>query len=249
MRRFGLIGNPLTHSFSAKYFSEKFSTENISNVCYDLFELSDINQLPSIINHTKNLQGLNVTIPYKNSVMSYLNELDPAAKKIGAVNCIKITNGNLVGFNTDWIGFSMSLKNLLGNALPQMTFVLGSGGSSKAVVYVLEQLNMPYNVVSRKIGNNIVQYADLSFKKYTSCLIINTTPIGMFPHVEEMPPIPYHELRSTDFMYDLIYNPQETAFLKAGKNVGAHVKNGLEMLKIQAEESWKIWNKQAGLLT
>ncbi len=241
MKRFGLIGNPLTHSFSKRYFEEKFKREQIDGCSYDLFELKTINELPDLLNTTRGLAGLNVTIPYKQTVIPFLNSLSAEAQAIGAVNCIKIENGKLTGYNTDAYGFETSLKKVLTNHLPQ-TFVLGTGGSARAVQYVLQKLGIAYHVVSRTERPNTISYTRIDALMQQHNLFINTTPVGMFPQTEACPAIPYHKLGSGDVLFDLIYNPDETGFLKKGKQQGATVKNGLEMLELQAEKSWEIWN-------
>ena len=235
---FGIIGYPLSHSFSPAYFHEKFKREKI-NAHYKLFELKSINEFPELLKHHKELSGINVTIPYKQSIIQYLDALDTAAAEIGAVNCIRFKEGLLKGFNTDVRGFEKSLKPLLkphhNNAL-----ILGSGGGSLAVQFVLRKLNIGFSVVSRTQQLTYEILDDEMIEKHT--LIINTTPTGMYPHVKEMPDIPYRSIGDKHLLYDLIYNPEETKFLQVGKEKGAQIKNGFEMLQLQAEESWKIWN-------
>lgn len=243
----GLIGFPLTHSFSKQFFQEKFEKENIENFQYELFPLSRIDELPELIRSQKNLCGLNVTIPYKQSVIPFLNTLDESATRSGAVNTIAIKHSgdsfHLKGFNTDIIGFEKSLVPLL-KPFHTKALVLGNGGAAKAVCYVLNRLNISAQIVSRKksaatIGYDELQKNILSENK----LIINTSPVGMYPNIDEAPAIPYHFLGTEHLLYDLIYNPEESTFLKRGKAQGASVKNGLEMLQIQAEEAWKIWSE------
>lgn len=241
MRTFGLIGFPLTHSFSVKYFAEKFSREGITDCVYENFPIESIEEL-SLLLKQKELAGLNVTIPYKESVIEYLDELDPAADAIGAVNCIKFVNGKHIGYNTDVFGFQESLKKFLGEA-KVTALILGTGGSSKAVSHALDDLGIPYHFVSRRKKAEWLTYHDLTADIiHEHQLIINTTPIGMFPLAEAKPELPYEFLTSSHYLYDLIYNPEETAFLHEGALLGSHTKNGLEMLYIQAEKNWEIWN-------
>lgn len=242
MRQFGLIGYPLGHSFSKGYFAEKFAREGIEDASYDNFELSDIAQFPTLVQSQPNLVGLNVTIPYKQAVIPYLGELDAAAQQIGAVNTIKFTNGRLLGYNTDYVGFRDSLKPLL---KPNHTkaLILGTGGSSKAVEYALGLLGIQHRYVSREPKDGQLSYGQLTetlMQEYT--LIINTTPLGMHPNVDACPDIPYHHLTPKHLLYDLVYNPAETQFLAKGRAVGADTKNGLQMLGLQAEAAWGIWN-------
>ncbi|MFY0253751.1 shikimate dehydrogenase family protein [Chitinophaga sp. 30R24] len=242
MKIYGLIGYPLSHSFSKGFFKEKFEKENIAGCLYENFPIPAITELPNLLAQQPQLQGLNVTIPYKEAVIPYLDELSKAAAQIGAVNCIQIENGRKKGYNTDVIGFSKSLQPLL---QPQHThaLVLGTGGAAKAIMYALQQLGIAYTVVSRKAGNGAVPYESLTqsvMEQHT--LIVNTTPLGMYPQVDTLPEIPYQHLTSRHLLYDLVYNPAETAFLQKGAAQGAAVKNGHEMLILQAEASWEIWN-------
>ena len=258
MKKYGLIGYPLTHSFSKKYFTEKFEKEELDNYPYDLYPLPNLSDLPELIKGIPELCGLNVTVPHKIGVMYYLDKIDPAAKEIDAVNCIKIVNHQpveaffsgelsslnvrLEGYNTDAIAFEESLKPLL-KKHHQKALILGNGGAARAVAYVLNKLGITYRTVSRRnVGKQ------LSYKKLNSeimsehLLIVNTTPLGTFPNVEECADIPYHMLGSKHLLYDLVYNPAETEFLKRGNAQGASCKNGMEMLHLQAEKSWEIWN-------
>ena len=241
MTKFGLIGYPLTHSFSKIFFEEKFKREGISDNSYGLFPIRSINSFSRLLENEPQLAGLSVTIPYKESVIPFLNELDPTAKAIGAVNCIKITDGYLKGYNTDAPAFEQSLKCFL-TLMPEQTFVLGSGGSAKAVCYALKNMKIPFLQVSRQGANDRIGYSDIAGSMMKTNLFVNTTPLGMFPAVEEFPDIPYAQLSPRDFLFDLVYNPEETTFLKMGKENGVSIKNGLEMLHLQAEMSWKIWN-------
>lgn len=249
MRVFGLIGFPLVHSFSQKYFSEKFRNENIRDCEYRNFSLKNIREISSVFELPK-LCGLNVTIPYKQEIIAYLDELSPQAKAIGAVNTVLVRNGKKIGFNTDSFGFEYSLLRFLAKAKsPQSetiklkALVLGTGGSSKAVVYVLKKKGIEFQLVSRTKKENSITYSEINPQTILEYkLIINTTPLGMFPKTEETPSIPYSFITSEHFLFDLIYNPAETEFLKRGRLQGAQTKNGMEMLCAQAEKSWEIWN-------
>ncbi|WP_339925778.1 shikimate dehydrogenase [uncultured Cyclobacterium sp.] len=248
MRKFGLIGYPLTHSFSKKYFSDKFTREGKNDCLYDLYEIANITDLPSIIDAQKELIGINVTIPYKEQVIPYLDNLDPACAAIGAVNCIKLTPQGLVGYNTDYYGFKTSLSNWLGAEKPK-ALILGTGGASKAVCQALDDLNIPFLKVSRNpdpSSKNTISYeAVKASPDYLSeyPLIINTTPLGTFPNVSAMPDLPVSKLNKNNWYYDLVYNPTETAMMTAAEKMGAKTKNGIEMLHLQAEAAWEIWNR------
>lgn len=247
MRKFGLIGFPLSHSFSKKHFEEKFQREKITDCSYDLFELQSIQEFPSLLTSNPELIGLNVTTPYKEAVLPFMDTLSAEAKVIGAVNCIRFvgdntSNGRIIeGWNTDCYGFEISLQRFL-VARPEQTFILGTGGSSKAVEFVLKKLNLPFLKVSREKKDGSINYNDIAGAMKSSNLFINTTPVGMFPDVNATPEIPYELLSGNDFLFDLVYNPAETEFLKHGKSRGTKIKNGLEMLELQAERSWEIWN-------
>lgn len=260
LKTFGLIGYPLSHSFSKKYFTDKFEKENIRDCEYNLYPIEQIEQLPQLISDNPSILGLNVTIPYKVSVIPYLDELDETAKAVGAVNCIKIvsdTENNkprLIGFNTDVFGFRQSIKPFL-EIQHERALILGTGGASKAVAYVLKEIGIECFFVSRNkeqesIGKNqetikkIFSYEELNEYIISAFkLIVNTTPLGMFPNVNTAPEIPYNFISSGHLLYDLVYNPMETEFLKRGKLQGASTVNGLSMLHQQAEEAWRIWNK------
>lgn len=244
MRKFGLIGYPLTHSFSKKYFSAKFEKESIWNCQFDLYEIPQIGDFEKILAENPELEGMSVTIPYKQEVIPFLDELDPACAEIGAVNCIRIRDGKRKGFNTDYIGFKNSLKSWLGDILPH-ALVLGTGGASKAVKVALRDLGVEFLSVSRSKGENQITYSELAsdpgfLKKYP--LIINTTPLGTFPKTEEMPEIPVDMLNEEHRVYDLVYNPAETMLMKACLDKGGKAKNGMDMLVLQAEAAWTIWN-------
>ncbi|RAI99739.1 shikimate dehydrogenase [Chitinophaga skermanii] len=243
MKLYGLIGFPLSHSFSKGYFANKFETQSIQGCTYDTFPIPNINDFPALWASHKELQGLNVTIPYKEQVIPFLHQLSDAVQKIGAVNCIKKEkDGKLTGYNTDVIGFENSLKPLL-QAHHTQALVLGTGGAAKAVQYVLEKLGIAYQVVSRTKQDGILSYEDVTSELIKShTLVINTTPLGMYPNVDAAPALPYSDMGAKHLLYDLVYNPAETLFLQKGAAQGAATKNGHEMLILQAEASWDIWN-------
>lgn len=239
MRLFGLIGFPLSHSFSKGFFTDKFSRENIPGCAYENFPIPDISAFPSLWENNPALEGLNVTIPYKQAVMTYLDELTDAAKAIGAVNCIRRNGKRLIGHNTDVLGFGRSLQPLL-TAHHTQALVLGTGGAAQAVKYALTSLNIPYTEVSR--SGPITYEAVTEDMMRSHKLIVNTTPLGMYPNVDAAPPLPYAFAGPEHLFYDLVYNPAETLFMKKGLERGAAAKNGHEMLILQAEASWEIWN-------
>ncbi|OWP64914.1 shikimate dehydrogenase [Hymenobacter amundsenii] len=247
MPEFGLLGRSLKHSFSQTYFTQKFHNLDLSDHQYELFELATIAELPTLLASRTGLRGLNVTIPYKEQIWPFLNELAASAARVGAVNVVEFrTDGRLVGHNTDYVGFRESVSHLLGQNSPVglRALVLGSGGASKAVEVALRDLDIGYWVVSRNPLGPGLTYDELTPRLLQEhLLIINTTPLGTFPDVGECPPLPYAALTPQHFLHDLIYNPAETEFMKRGAAVGAQVKNGFEMLCIQAEESWKIWQR------
>jgi shikimate dehydrogenase len=242
MKRYGLIGYPLSHSFSGAYFASKFERENIADCRYDLFPIEQISELPVLLSEFPELSGLNVTIPYKEQVLTYLDSKTNAVKEIGACNCIHIENGKLKGHNTDVYGFEEILNPLL---LPQHTeaLVLGTGGAAKAVAWVLKKKGISYHFVSRlATSSNAISYADCSEDRiHNTKLIINTTPLGMYPKTEQAPELPYQAIGAGHLLIDLIYNPGRTLFLLKGEERGAVVQNGLRMLELQADESWRIW--------
>lgn len=247
MKQFGLIGRTLKHSFSKNYFSEKYTKENISNCQYDLFELATIEEFPNLIEKYKStLAGLNVTIPYKLEVMQYLDELDPNAQAINAVNTIKVlADGQLKGFNTDYYGFKNSLEDGW-NLKNVKALILGTGGASNAVKKVLEDLDIPYQMVSRTAKGETIDYQTITDNKEIITehqLIINSTPLGTYPDVEQKPNIPYSSLTEKHLLFDLVYNPETTTFMQEGLKQHAKVKNGYAMLVGQAEAAWKIWNE------
>lgn len=241
---FGLIGYPLGHSFSQRYFREKFEKEGLQGFDYGLFPIENIAQFPKLLETYPNLRGLNVTIPYKEQVLDYLDELDPEAASIGAVNVIKVVDGTTKGYNSDIAGFEQTLIDFIGEESSRIAqaLVLGTGGASKAVLHVLDGLGIDALTVSRSNGKADMVYDDLTESFISSIpLIINTTPAGMAPHTEEAPALPYQWLHEGHFLYDLVYNPLETTFMKQGKARGAQVCNGLDMLYGQAERAWEIW--------
>lgn len=248
MDKYGLIGFPLGHSFSISYFNEKFENEHI-NAQYINFEIPSIDGLTEILDRNPELRGLNVTIPYKEQVMKYLDAISPEAEAIGAVNVIRVTHKGdkvyLKGFNSDVIGFTRSIEPLLEPA-QKKALILGTGGASKAIHYGLKSLNMQTIFVSRtRHGGGFITYEEVTpelVKEYN--VIINCTPVGMYPHADECPKLPYEAMDTHTLLYDLIYNPDETLFLKRGREQGATVKNGLEMLLLQAFASWDFWNRK-----
>jgi shikimate dehydrogenase len=245
MRKFGLIGFPLGHSFSKKYFTEKFEKEGISGCQYDLYEIPSADKLKSILEENSELEGVNVTIPYKQDVIPMMSELDPACEIIGAVNCIKVLDGKLKGYNTDYIGFKESLTAWLGNTKVK-ALVLGTGGASKAVVQALRDLEIEFLYVSRAPGANQISYQQIQddftiLEEYK--LIINCTPLGTYPKVEGIPDLPVDQFTAEHWVYDLVYNPPTTALMQACLDRGGKAKNGLEMLILQAEAAWEIWNE------
>jgi shikimate dehydrogenase len=242
---FGLIGATVSHSFSKSYFDEKFFREGLRDYHYELFPLKNIADLEPLLKDTKGLTGLNVTIPYKEQVFKYLDEVDAFAKKVGAVNVIKIKDGKLKGYNTDSEAFYETIEKWLPKDKEVKALILGTGGSSKAVLEALKKLKIEFSLVSREAKKGVLtyEYLDKHPKIVSeSLLIINTTPLGMSPNTETMPSIDFEHLGPDHFVYDLIYNPARTMFLQKAEMRGATIKNGLEMLHIQAEKSWLIWN-------
>ncbi len=242
---FGLVGKNIAYSFSRKYFSEKFEKSQLNDHKYVNFDLESIEEFPAIFKeHIGNLTGMNVTIPYKEAVGVFLDAIDEDAKEIGAINTIKIDkNGKSKGYNTDVYGFENSIKPLL-KPHHKAALILGTGGASKAVAYALRKMNIQYKFVSRTPRNEETISYDSIDKKLlaTYTVLINCSPLGTAPNTELAPHIPYNELSNVHLLYDLIYNPAETTFLRRGKAQGANIKNGLEMLELQAEKSWAIWN-------
>ena len=250
MRQFGLIGYPLSHSFSQKFFTEKFLQENIANASYHNFPIPSMESFAALWKENPNLEGLNVTIPYKKEVIPFLQHSSAVVQEIHACNCIRKFNNELYGYNTDVIGFEKSLLPFL---KPHHThaLVLGTGGAAAAVQWVLQKLNIQFQIVSRKANaieantemKSIISYNNTNKSLVEAhTLIINTSPVGMYPNVNEAPPIAYEGITAQHHLYDLVYNPTETLFMQKGLEKGATVQNGLAMLHIQAEESWAIWN-------
>lgn len=248
MDKYGLIGYPLVHSFSISYFNQKFADEGI-NAKYENFELRSIDQLLEVLDTNPNLRGLNVTIPYKEKVMEYLDSITPEAQAIGAVNVIRVTHEGrktkLKGYNSDVIGFTQSIEPMLDKKWHKKALVLGTGGASKAINYGLKSLGLETVFVSRYERPDTIQYQSITpevVKEYN--VIVNCTPLGMYPHTEECPLLPYEAMDHHNILYDLIYNPDETLFMKRGRERGADVKNGLEMLLLQAFASWEFWHEK-----
>jgi len=248
MRCFGLIGFPLSHSFSEKYFSEKFEREGITDCRYDAYPIEHIHLLKTLISSNSDLSGINVTIPFKEQVISLLNEIDQEAAEIGAVNTIRIYRQGeitwLQGFNTDAYGFRNSIGPFIHKNYDK-AFVLGTGGSSKAVTFVLKSMGMNVIFVSRNPRlENHISYNEFRSLIKQPCVIVNASPVGMFPDINSCPDIPYEFLTPEHVLFDLVYNPEETLFLSKGKARGASIINGLQMLYLQAERSWEIWNEK-----
>ena len=242
MRQFGLIGRNISYSFSKSYFADKFINENIVDAVYNVFDLQQIDEVEKVF-ATEGLVGFNVTIPYKQEIIPFLDELSPEAKTIGAVNTVLIKNGKRIGHNTDCYGFHHSILPLL-DSHHKKALVLGNGGAAKAVFYILDELNIAYKIVSRTTLENQFTYDDLDEKTISQHqIIINCSPVGTFPNIENAPLLPYQFILEKHLLYDLIYNPPVTKFLENGQNNGAKIKNGHEMLVLQAEKAWKIWNK------
>lgn len=242
MRRYGLVGKNIDYSFSRQYFNDKFKKLQLSECSYDNFDIASIDDFPAIVKNTPNLMGLNVTIPYKEEVIPFLQGLGESAKKIGAVNTIKPTKKGLMGYNTDAYGFQKSLEPFL-KKYHKKALILGTGGASKAVAFVLQNLGIGYTFVSRTGNNNGYRYDDLNEEIMMEHLvIINCSPVGTYPDSSKKPSIPYDSIGSRHLLFDLIYNPAKTAFLKEGESRGAAISNGLRMLELQAEKAWDIWN-------
>ncbi|TDD95258.1 shikimate dehydrogenase family protein [Flavobacterium cellulosilyticum] len=243
-KRFGLLGRNINYSFSRGYFTEKFKNENIENCTYENFDIPEINEFSKIIANNSDIYGINVTIPYKEQVIPYLDKLSKKATKIGAVNTIKFTKkGKLKGYNTDYYGFMESLKPLL-ETHHKKALILGTGGASKGVAFALAELDIDYTFVSREAKQNILSYEQINAETFQNYqLVINCSPVGTSPNTEAFPLIPYEYFTLKYIAYDLIYNPEETQFLKKAKAKGAKTKNGQDMLVYQAEKSWEIWNK------
>ncbi len=243
-RQFGLLGKNISYSFSKKYFSDKFVLGNLIDCSYENFDLQSIEEFSSVINNNPNLKGLNVTIPYKESVILYLDKLSKNASLIGAVNVIRVTKkGTLKGYNSDYYGFMKSLEPLL-QPHHKKALILGTGGAAKAISFALDQLKILYTFVTREEKEGMIDYNRINATTFDNHqIIINCTPLGTSPNIKEFPPIPYQFFTSKHIAFDLIYNPEETQFLKKAKKKGAITKNGYEMLVLQAEKAWNIWNK------
>lgn len=244
MKKLGLLGKNISYSFSRNYFAEKFKNDRITDeFCYDNFDIQSINEFSEVLKNNPDLIGMNVTIPYKQEVIPFLDNLSNNAKEIGAVNTIKVSpDGNLIGHNTDYFGFTESLKPLL-EPHHKKALILGTGGAAKAIAYGLKQLSIDFQYVSRKKTDERISYSELDkdiFDEYQ--IIINCSPIGTFPNIEDCPDIPYQYFTSKHIAYDLIYNPEKTTFLAKAEAQEATIKNGYEMLVLQAEKAWEIWN-------
>lgn len=242
---YGLIGCNISYSFSKKYFTDKFKREGLDSHQYDVYDLVSLDQLPDVFS-VEGLRGLNVTIPYKEQIISHIDHVVDYAAVVGAVNTLKVNNdGSITGYNTDVIGFEKSLFRFLDNKVLSSALILGSGGVAKAVKYVLEKMGFStITMVSRQPSSgDVLSYEDLTGRLKEFSLIVNCTPLGTFPHVEQYPPIPLDELSSFHYVYDLVYNPQQTALMKAVQLAGGRAYNGLEMLHLQAEAAWEIWNQ------
>jgi len=243
-KKFGLIGKDISYSFSKKYFTEKFSKELFDDCTYENFDIPTIEEFPNVLKENPDLKGLNVTIPYKEAIIPFLDTMSDKAFRIGAVNVIRFTKkGNLKGYNSDWYGFKKSLEPLL-QPHHKKALILGTGGASKAVAFALDKLGIFYTFVSREATENAIDYNRVNTTTFDNFqIIINCTPLGTSPNTKEFPPIPYEFFTEKHIAFDLIYNPEETQFLKKAKKKGATIKNGYEMLVFQAEKAWTIWNK------
>jgi len=247
MKKYGLIGYPLEHSFSKDFFNRKFKSERI-DAEYINFQIDNVRELKNVLKENPTLCGMNVTLPYKTQVIPLLDEIDKDALLIGAVNVIKFTRGRfkkmkLKGYNSDITGFKESIEPLLNKEIHRRAMILGTGGASKAVFHGLKQLDIEVQFVSREPEANSITYDEITPEWIEKCtVIVNATPLGMYPHIDECPNIPYESLTTKHLLYDLLYNPDETLFMRKGKSKGATVKNGLEMLLLQAFVSWEIWN-------
>ena len=245
MRKFGLIGKDISYSFSKTYFAEKFKKEDIKGANYVNFDLQSIEEFPNIFENNPEVSGLNVTIPYKEAVIPYLDKLSKNAKAIGAVNTVKISKkGKLKGYNTDCYGFINSLKPLL-ETHHKKALILGTGGASKAIAFTFDELHIDYKYVSRTKSSDNFTYDELDaniLQQYQ--IIINCSPVGTHPNIGDCPKLPYEAITNQHLLFDLIYNPSETLFLKQGRKQGAKTSNGLKMLELQAEKAWEIWNKK-----
>ncbi len=242
--KFGLVGKDISYSFSRGYFAKKFKRLGLDTHSYINFDLVEIEAFEKLLPDNPNIKGMNVTIPYKEAVIPYLNKLDSKAERIGAVNTIKVTKDGLIGYNTDYYGFQKSIEPFI-KKHHNKALILGTGGASKAIAFVFEELNISYKFVSRKPDTSQISYQDLNqaiFKEYT--ILVNSTPLGTHPNVDQKPNIPYKYLNETHLLFDLIYNPEKTAFLLEGQTRGTAICNGSRMLELQAEKAWEIWNEK-----
>jgi len=240
IRKFGLIGKTLKHSFSKNYFANKFENEQVDNAIYDLFELNEIELFKDLLKQ-ETFSGLNVTIPYKKTIIPFLDELDSEAEEIQAVNTIKFVNGQMIGYNTDVLGFMKSIKKFIGRKKVSTALILGSGGASNAIQYCLNKLDISCQVVSRTTGDLTYNQVDKDVIRHHR-LIVNCTPLGTFPNIDSAPDLPYKHLNRKHLLFDLVYNPEKTLFLKHGAQNRCSIMNGYDMLVEQAEASWRIWN-------
>lgn len=244
MKRYGLIGCTLSHSFSKSYFTKKFVENSLPDCVYDNFELNSIEEFPELLTTHRDIRGVNVTIPYKEDILPYLTSMNEVVQKIGACNCIKVEGEKLTGYNTDVVGFRDSLEPKLKQQHTK-ALILGTGGAAKAIQYVLQQLGIAYQLVSRNKTEATWSYEEVKEEVVAQYpLIINTTPLGMYPKTDAAPAIPYGALTPAHFLFDIVYNPEKTRFLEEGKKRGAQICNGYEMLIGQAEESWRIWSEE-----
>ena len=244
MPLYGLIGKKLSHSFSQRYFTEKFKKEGLTDHEFRLFELDSINEVAEL-KKEKDLRGFNITIPYKEEIIPFLTHMADSARKVGAVNVVKILGGEMYGHNSDYYGFKSSLEEWLPAHSGMKALVLGTGGASKAVSAALTDLSIPFRLVSRNKSSDVLTYKDLSPEVLSEHkLIVNTTPLGMAPNEKGFPDLDYNAFNSSFYLYDLVYNPDRTVFLKKGLENGAHIKNGLEMLYLQADKAWEIWEEK-----
>jgi shikimate dehydrogenase len=240
--RYGLLGRNISYSFSKGYFTDFFRREGLDNCSYENFDLRDISDLETLLKEEQDLRGLSVTIPYKQLIMPYLHRLDPVAEKIGAVNTVKFTRTGLVGYNTDAYGFEKSLLPFLSDKTHRKALVLGTGGASRAIRYTLEKLGIAYILVSRNPSEGQLAYEKIGKDQMEDhSLIVNCTPVGTFPRIEEKPELPYQFIGPQHLLYDLVYNPEKSTFLRLGEKQGANICNGLPMLQFQAQKAWEIW--------
>lgn len=244
MKTYGLIGKNISYSFSERYFSDKFKKENIENTIYKTFDLQNIEAFKTLLHNTPSLCGLNVTIPYKEAVIPFLDKLSPEATEIKAVNVIQFQNNKLIGYNSDCYGFEQSFKEKQ-QPHHQKALILGTGGASKAIQYIFQKNHIPFQIISRKASEKNLSYEQLNQEIMTEHqIIVNCTPLGTHPATDQKPPIPYAYLTAQHYLYDLVYNPSQTLFLNEGFNKGATIQNGLKMLELQAEKAWEIWQSK-----